>query len=301
MELRQLEYFLAAAQTQNFRQAAELCLITQPALSRQIASLEQELGIILFERVKQRVLLTPAGHAFIEYAKSALDALHEGEKELLKWRQGEHGTILIGCNPSLATAFLPPLLTTFHHQYPSIHIKVQVHSSDTIIKLVEQGKVDLGFIYDPTIHSELVVIKELFRQPLQLLLSKQHPLFVHKEQGLTLANIVQETILMLGETTRLHNVLKRVFLQRGYTIKPAIEIDSIEGLKEMVKQGCGITIIPEALLQSQSLDSQLALLPITDLTESFLFALVYRRIGHLHQAAHRFIKMIQQQISPETR
>ena len=114
MELRQLTYFLAAAQTQNFRKAAELCLVTQPALSRQIAALEKELGMALFRRVKQRVELTPAGQTFVEYAQDALEVLQRGEQELVRWQQGLSGSVLIGCNPSLSAAFLPSMLASFH-------------------------------------------------------------------------------------------------------------------------------------------------------------------------------------------
>src|SRR5204862_6271555 len=114
MEFRQLTYFLAAAHTQNFRKASELCLVTQPALSRQITALEKELGTVLFNRIKQHVELTDAGQAFVAYAKQALEGLHHGEQELARWQKGSSGTVLIGCNQSLATAFLPPLLAAFH-------------------------------------------------------------------------------------------------------------------------------------------------------------------------------------------
>jgi len=99
MELRQLNYFLAAAHTQNFRRAAELCFVTQPALSRQIPLLEKEFGIALFKREKQHVRLTPAGHALTEYAKQATELLQQGQQELVRWQQGQSGILHIGCNP----------------------------------------------------------------------------------------------------------------------------------------------------------------------------------------------------------
>src|SRR5579884_288410 len=89
MELRQLTYFLSAAQTQNFRKAAELCLVAQPELSRQIAALEAELGVPLFKRVKQRVILTPAGQEFASYARNALDLLQQGQQAMLRFQEGQ--------------------------------------------------------------------------------------------------------------------------------------------------------------------------------------------------------------------
>jgi DNA-binding transcriptional LysR family regulator len=292
MEMRQLTYFLAAAHTQNFRKAAELCLITQPALSRQIAALEKELGITLFQRIKQHVELTSAGHMFVEYAQNALDTLKQGEQELARWQQGLGGTVVIGCNYSLSAAFLPAQLATFRKRYPNISLRVKVHPSDEVIRLVEQGAVDLGFIYDPAVRSELVVVKELFRQPLRLLTSPQHPLAHIAPQGRTLERILAEPLLLLGETARLRKVLERIFLQRGLTVHPVIETDSVEGLKALVKQGCGVTLAPPALLWIPQESNELELLPIADVTETFIFALVYRRTSALAVPARQFINTI---------
>lgn len=292
MEFRQVTYFLAAAQTQNFRKAAEMCLVTQPALSRQIIALEKELGIQLFQRIQQHVELTPAGEAFAEYAKEALEVLQEGEQKLTRWQQGLSGTVLIGCNHSLAAAFLPSLLATFRKDYPGIRLKAQVHNSDEIISLVERGMVDLGFIYDPALRSEMVTIKELFREPLHLFVATNHPLTQLDAQECTLKRIVKEPLLMLGETARLRKILERIFLQHGYVVQPAIEIESIEGLKELVRQSCGVTLMPETLFRSSHSSGGLTMLPIADVTETFMYALVYRRVGTLSIPARQFMNMV---------
>lgn len=195
MEFRQLTYFLAAAQTQNFRKAADLCLVTQPALSRQIAALEHELGAELFRRVKQRVALTPAGEAFVEYAREALEVLQRGEQELARWQQGLEGTVMIGCNHSMAAWFLPPLLAAFRKQAPGVRLQIRVHNSEEIVILTERGEVDLGFIYDPAERSELIVIKELQRQPLHLLAPVQHPLVQAPLAERTLERVLAEPLL----------------------------------------------------------------------------------------------------------
>ncbi|HLJ35786.1 MAG TPA: LysR family transcriptional regulator, partial [Ktedonobacteraceae bacterium] len=173
MEFYQLTYFLAAAQTQNFRKAAELCVVAQSALSRQIAALEDELEVALFTRNKKRVKLTTEGEEFARYARNAMEQLQEGRLLLTELQTGQRGTILIGCIESLATAFLPALFASFHQQYPDIRLKVRVNHTDELITLVEQGEVELGLILDPRLQSELLIIKELFRQPLHLLVSAQ--------------------------------------------------------------------------------------------------------------------------------
>jgi DNA-binding transcriptional LysR family regulator len=292
MELRQLTYFLAAAQTQNFRRAAELCLVAQPALSRQIAALEAELGVQLFKRVKQRVALTPAGQEFASYARNALDLLQQGQQAMLRFQEGQSGTVQIGCNRSLATIFLPTILAAFQHDYPHIRHRVRVDPTDAIIAMVERDEVDLGLIFDPVAHSEMVIVEELFRQALHLVVSAHHPLAHAEPHTLTLERIIAEPLFLLGEASRLRKVLERIFTQRGLAVQPAVEIDSVEGLKEMVKQGNGVTLIPPALVRSPQIDSGLVLAPVADLTEEFIFALVYKRFGSIAGPARQVIKAI---------
>jgi DNA-binding transcriptional LysR family regulator len=292
MEFHQLTYFLAAAQTQNFRKAAELCFVAQSALSRQIAALEDELEIALFTRNKKRVELTPEGQEFARYVRNALEQLQEGQQWLTELQTGQRGTIRMGCIESLATALLPALFASFHQRYPHIRLKVCVNHTDELITLVEQGEIELGLILDPHQQPELLIVKELFRQPLHLLVSTQHPLAQMKASTVTLEYVTTEPLLLLDETSRMGQITKRIFAQRGLTVRPLVEIESVEGLKEMVRQGIGVTITLPALIRPSQIGKDLLLLPITDIPEEFIFALVYRRVGAISRAAREFINAI---------
>jgi DNA-binding transcriptional LysR family regulator len=295
MEFYQLTYFLAAAQTQNFRRAAELCLVAQSALSRQIAALEDELEVALFTRKKKRVTLTPEGQEFALYVRNAMDQLQEGQQWLTRLQSGQCGTIRIGCIESLATALLPELFTSFHQHYPHVRLKVCVDHTDALITQVEQGEVELGLILDPQLQSELLIVKELFRQPLHLLVSAQHPLAQRHVAAVTLEHITAEPLLLLDETSRMGQITKRIFAQRGLSVRPLVEIESVEGLKEMVRQGIGVTLTLPALIRPSQIGNDLVLLPILDLPETFIFALVYRRVEAISRAAREFINTIAQQ------
>ncbi len=292
MEFHQLTYFLAAAQTQNFRQAAERCFVAQSALSRQIAALEDELEVELFTRKKKRVALTPAGQEFALYVRNALEQLQEGQQMLSELQAGQRGTIQLGCIESLATVFLPTLFASFHQRYPQVRLKVRVNHTDELVMLVEQGEIELGLILDPHLQSELLIIKELFRQPLHLLVAAHHPLTQIHLSEITLEHITAEPLLLLDETSRMGQITKRIFAQRGLPVRPLVEIESVEGLKELVKQGIGVTLTLPALIRPSQVGSDLVLLPITDVPEEFIFALVYRRVGSISHAARELIKTI---------
>lgn len=297
MEFYQLTYFLAAAQTQNFRKAAELCLVAQSALSRQIAALEDELEVELFTRKKKRVALTPAGQEFAVHVRNAMEQLQQGQQLLTELRAGQRGTIVLGCVESLATSFLPQLFASFHQHYPNVHLKVRVNHTDELVTWVEQGEVELGLILDPRLQSELLIIKELFRQPLHLLVSAQHPL-AQKASAVTLEQIATEPLLLLDETSRMGQITQRIFAQRGLSLRPLVEIESVEGLKEMVRQGIGVTLTLPALIRPSQIGNDLVLLPITDLNEAFIFALIYRRIGPISLVAREFINAISRRTIP---
>ncbi len=293
MELHQLTYFLAAAQTQHFRKAAERCLVAQSALSRQIAALERELGVSLFIRHKKRVTLTPAGQEFARCVSQAMEELQAGQLMLAEVQTGQRGTILLGCIESLATALLPTLFATFHQRTPQVRLKVRVAHTDALLTLVEQGALDLGLVLDPGPESELLIVQDLFRQPLHLLVAAHHPLAQRAE--LTLEQLTTEPFLLLDQTSRLGQITRRIFAQRGLPLHPLIEIESVEGLKEMVRQGIGVTLTLPALIRPAQLGRDLVLLPIADLSETFLFALVYRRVGPISPAARALINSIAQQ------
>lgn len=294
MEFHQLTYFLAAAQTQNFRKAAEICLVAQSALSRQIAALEDELDVALFTRTKKRVVLTPEGQEFVRYVRNALEQLQEGQQWLSELQTGQRGMIRLGCIESLATAFLPTLFASFHHHYPQVRLNVCVKHTDDLISLVEQGELELGLVLDPHLQSELLIIKELFRQPLHLLVSAQHPLAQMNVPAVTLERVTSEPLLLLDQTSRMGQIIKRIFVQRGLPMQPLVEIESVEGLKEMVRQSIGVTLTLPALIRPAQIGKDLVLLPITDLPEEFIFALIYRRVGSISRAAREFINVISQ-------
>ncbi|HET8844268.1 MAG TPA: LysR family transcriptional regulator, partial [Ktedonobacteraceae bacterium] len=277
---------------QNFRKAAELCLVAQPALSRQIAALEGELGVELFKRANQRVSLTPAGREFAVYAQQALERLQQGQQAMASILEGQEGTVLLGCIEPLATTFLANCFRTFQQRYPRISLSVRVSRTDDVLNMVERAEVDLGLIFHPTIQREVLVVKELFRQPLRLLVPHEHAFLAQDPSELSLKQILTEPLLLPRATSRLRRIIDQALTQRGLVCKPVVEIDSIAGLKELVRQGCGITLLPAALLGEIPHEEKLVTLPLKELAEQFIFALVYRASGPISPPARQFINLL---------
>lgn len=297
MELRQLSYFLAAAQTQNFIQAAELCAVAQSNLSRQIAALENELKVELFSRENRRVFLTNAGREFAEQVKKVFYELDQARQEVSRLQAGESGLVRVGCVQPLAATFLPDVLGKFSQLYPAVKLSVSVGRADELARAVESNRIDLALIFDPaSAPSELIIVKELFQQSLQLVVPTGHPFCQADPATLTLRRIAAERLIMLTEPSRLRRTVNRVFAQRGLNFEPQIEVDSTAVLKELVRQGCGLTIMPPVSMQSElTQETGLVFLPISDLAEEFIFALIYRNFGLTSPAVRQLIKMLTNQ------
>jgi DNA-binding transcriptional LysR family regulator len=299
MEFRQLSYFITAAQTQNFRKAAEICLVAQSALSRQIAGLEEELGVPLFERVNQRVKLTPAGQAFATYAKNILEELQNSQHAMAELKTGERGLVLLGCVEALSTNFFPKAFTPFHRQYPNIHVRMVIKGALELMKMVEEGQLDFGLVLGAVLRSDLLIVKELFKQPLEVALPVNHALIREKPHGLTLAEVAALPLLILSPGFTVRQVMEQIFDRHNLAFQPLVETDSVEGLKEMVKEGIGVTVMPRALIRPEQYGTELATLPISDLTDELAFCLVYHRTRPISRAAIKLLQAMTTELQPK--
>jgi DNA-binding transcriptional LysR family regulator len=146
MELQQMRYVVAVAETSNFTRAAEQCLVVQSALSHQIARLERELGAKLFDRTSRRVRLTPAGEAFLPAARQALDAAERARAEVAAAAGEIRGRLAIGAIPTVAAVDLPAALKQFHLRHRQVRISLRSGASEDLIEGVRQGTLDAAFL-----------------------------------------------------------------------------------------------------------------------------------------------------------
>ncbi|MFI9509514.1 LysR family transcriptional regulator [Nocardia sp. NPDC052566] len=143
MELQQMRYVIAVAETNSFTRAAERCLVVQSALSHQIARLEKELGARLFERTSRRVRLTPAGAAFLPAARQCLDAAERAATEVAAAVGEVRGRLAVGLIPTVAAVDIPGALRQFRLRHPQVRISLRVGASEDLAEQVEQGILEI--------------------------------------------------------------------------------------------------------------------------------------------------------------
>src|SRR5215470_6703321 len=139
MELHQLRYFTAVADTGSFSRAAERCHISQPSLSQQILKLESELGGRLFDRLGRSVRLTELGHAFLPRARSVLHELAAARDEVTERLERESGPVVLGAIPTVAPYWLPPRLAVFSRKFPKIHLTMAEEITHVLLDRLRAG------------------------------------------------------------------------------------------------------------------------------------------------------------------
>src|SRR5215471_3790909 len=165
MELRHLRYFVAVAEELHFGRAAARVHIAQPALSRQIRSLEDEMKLRLFERDRRRVSLTAAGVVFLDEVKGLMEQLERAVESARRAARGERGTLRIAYVPAVAYAGLPEIVRAFRQRVPDVEVRLQETHPARQIEALLAGRIDVGFARGP-IQEPSLIVETVMEEPL---------------------------------------------------------------------------------------------------------------------------------------
>ncbi|MFI2507282.1 LysR family transcriptional regulator [Streptomyces sp. NPDC018972] len=248
MELQQMRYVVAVAETNNFTRAAERCLVVQSALSHQIRRLEKELGTRLFERTSRRVRLTPAGAAFLPAARQCLEAAERAAAEVAAAVGEVRGRLAVGLIPTVAAVDIPGALREFRQRYPDVRVSLSVGASDELVEQVKEGAIEVAFLGLPTTaRPQGVDAVELARDRLVAVVAPNHPLA--KESTVDLRRLSSEVFVDLPAKTAGRAQSDQAFSAAGLTRDVAFEVTNADFLARLVGQGLGVALLPSAYVR----------------------------------------------------
>ncbi len=239
MELDQLRYFLHIAERGNFTRAAEDSGVSQPALSRSIQKLEEELGQPVFERKTRSVSLTEAGVLLQSRAQQVLTILEDTKAEITD--DGESGRIRIGAIPTIAPYFLPGLLRQFSSEFPKATIIVQENTTDVLLKSCTQGEIDLAILALP-VPAKYLEAEELFEEELLLVLPSDHPLV--EKPKIRLSDVEPLPFILLNEAHCLSDNIVTFCRQRSIQPVAVERTSQLTMVQELVSLSHGVSMIP---------------------------------------------------------
>jgi LysR family transcriptional regulator, cyn operon transcriptional activator len=285
MDLRHLRYFVAIADSATMATAAEKVFVTQSTLSHQLAQLETELGVKLFERVGRGLKLSDSGKEYLGYARGILRQVEEGKQALSDLRLVATGGLRIGVIHSFVTHVMPQVIARFVKKYPNVKLNVHELTALDIEAQVETGDLDLGFAFSPTSGSGsgLIIGEHLFDDVLALAVPKQHALA--KRQSITFKQLKDLPLAMMSKRFATRRLLDGHFAKAGVSPTIMIEIDSVDALQRLVEQGVACAFLPARTTQPSKL---LTLIDVLEPRPTRGAGLVWRNTNYRSAAAQAF-------------
>lgn len=248
MELRHLRYFVAVAEALSFTKAAEKLHTAQPSLTRQIKDLEEELGVLLLHRTKQKVALTDEGRSFLADARRLLALAAETVESVRRLHRGEVRALNVGYVSNLFYDLLPKTLATFHQAFPTISVNLFDLSCGEQFRALEEGKLDLGFVglHEPIARRGLE-FRTIASYRTVVALPKDNPLTTRAK--IELKALAPMFFIGMSETSYpgYRDWLVKTCQRSGFTPKVLQDVDLERKMIHAVAAGLGVAIVPEQL------------------------------------------------------
>ncbi len=276
MTLNELRYIVAVADHKHFRKAAQSCNISQPTLSVAIRKFEEEHNIILFERRKNEIIITPTGARIIEIAREILAKVNEIEQIAKADQDSLHSELNVGAIYTIGPYLLPKFIHKLHSNYPSLPLLVEEDYTDGLAKKLNAGKLDMAILALPFNDPSINTIP-LYQEHFVAALAKDHPLVQH--DIITVEDLKRETVLILGAGHCFRDQVLEAYPFLAETsrnsMQRTLEGSSLETLLYMVASGVGLTILPCTAAQQTMED--IVIRPLEAPVPSRTVALAYRR------------------------
>ncbi|WEK53371.1 MAG: LysR family transcriptional regulator [Candidatus Cohnella colombiensis] len=285
MNISQLETLLMISKTLSFRKAGEMLNLTQPAVSAQIKSMEDEFKTVLVDR-NHPVTLTDRGQVFLEHAEQILAIVEQLKQKLSDLNNIPQGHIVLGTTTSIAIQILPRVLSYFQNQYPLIKTSILSMSSAQVLSYVENGTVDVGIGYLSD-RSTSVETSVLYYDSFSLVVSPRHPLA--KLPRATIKQLKDIPLILLSPDTLGRRFADRVFHEAGIQPNIVMELGSSEEVKRMVELNLGAAIVSRLSMSEEIRRSTLKMVPVDELEVSHPVGVMTKSGRYVSSAMRQFL------------
>lgn len=241
LDAKALRIFMAVVRYGSIRSAAEHLSIAPSIVSRQVADIERNVGLALFDRSSRGVALTDAGALVLEHGQRVLEDGSLLEEQLSQLKGVQQGRVRICCGEGFLADLIEHGLKVFVDVYPSIHYAVHLGGTEAVLQSVIEGDADIGIAYNPLIESKIRSLA-ISRQPLCAIVHPTNPLAAR--DTVALADCISLPCALLGKRHGVTDLVSRVAANYGLAIAPLVETASIDALRRFVVAGLGVTYLP---------------------------------------------------------
>lgn len=298
MDIKQLRTFITILEVENLTKAAAMLNIVQPAVSRQIQMLEEELGVKLFHRSRHGMALTDDGKVLEPYARRILQDVESAKLELTASKGIIRGKVHIGVLSSISELLSTLIMSLIKEKYPEVQVKISVGYSGHLKEWLEAGDIDLALMYDST-PSKLIDLTPLVKEPLFLIGSAQSSL--QQNKFFELKNMENFPLILPCHPHRLRSLIEQAYKQYGSDLNVYAETNDLNIQKQLVIQGFGYTILPLVSVVNEFRSGLLKVSPIIDPAFSRVITLAVhstRNIPkHIRIISHEIVNCVEQSIN----
>ncbi len=245
MDIQNIRAFLMVAETTSFSRAAEKLFITQPAVSKRIATLEDSLDCKLFDRLGKKVQLTQAGLALLPSYQRVVAEINEGKRIISTLRTEVSGHMKFGTSHHIGLHRLPPILRKYTRQYPEVELDIQFMDSEQAASLILKGDIELALItLADNIEQPLTTIP-IWTDIMSCVVAKDHPLA--KKKNITVEQLSEHGVLLQSQSTHTRDIIDQA-LKLNSDVKIIMESNYLETIKAMIQNGLGWGVLPLSMI-----------------------------------------------------
>lgn len=246
--IRQIQYYIAIAETLSFNQAAKRLNVGQPTLTTQIVAFEEALGLQLFERSRAGTMLTAVGRDLLPNARRVIEEFQGLIDQAASVSRGPSGTYRLGVTPTLGPYILPHILPALHQRYSALKLSVREDAPRDLETGLANGEYDLILTALP-VDDQRLTVAPLFREPLKLVLPADHRL-AHRKH-VNRRDLAGEFVLTIDEHHHFHQQIERLCGRLGAQLRRDYEGTSLDTLRHMVVMGMGVAFLPALYIRSE--------------------------------------------------
>jgi DNA-binding transcriptional LysR family regulator len=286
MDTAMLAAFLQVAESRSFSAAAATLHLSQPAVSKRIALLEQRSGRKLFDRIGRRVHLTEAGHTLLPYARRVLQDLEDGRRALSLLADRVAGRLSVGTSHHIGLHRLPPVLKRYTHEFPDVDLDLHFMDSEVACQGVLAGRLELGIVTLPLEPLPALEHAPVWPDPLAVVVAPEHPLA--RQRRVRLKDLAGHPAVLPDEATYTHRIIKAELARHGIAPSVRLATNYLETLKMLVAIGLGWSVLPRSML-----DRSVRALATPGFAPARSLGLVWHRDRTLSAPAQRLIALLQ--------
>jgi DNA-binding transcriptional LysR family regulator len=282
MDTQNLRAFLLVAETGSFSLAAQKLHLTQPAVSKRIAQLEEQLNTTLFDRIGRTISTTEAGEALLPHARAVQRELQAAEQSVRDLDGEVRGRLRLATSHHIGLHRLPPVLSFFSKAFPAVQLDIDFMDSEQAYELTLRGEVELAVVTLAPAPVANIVTRPIWADPLDFMVQQDHELTQGK--SLDLNDLSRHPAILPGLNTYTGQIIKNLFDRRSLPMQIAIATNYLETIRMMASVGLGWTVLPRSMR-----DASLVTLPVRDARIERTLGAVHHESRSMSRAAQAFI------------